>query len=432
MRIVAAVATASALATLIGPASPAAARATKHTRAHVHCTAAPGGHGAKRQHSHRCVVRHRSRARFAIVNPFHKAPVPGHRNSTPRGHFKPPTPGPRTPGPTAVHCDMFASPTGSDTQGDGTVGRPYSTLVKLDDELAPGQTGCLRGGTYGNTGSSHDLVHSGTPSGQITITAYPGESPTVIGWIGMEGAYTTVSHLSIDGSNTRHQASGRAGCSNVSAEGLSIDGHNDVFEYNNYFQSVPSLRSVGLGLGWNGSPDNTTIRFNKIHDVGGCQAYDHLIYLSHGNNVQIYDNWLWNDPHGWGVQLYPSPTNARVWGNVIDAAGSGFTVGDEQGGTTSGNQIFNNVVMNSTGLPNAGLSKGVAISDYWGGSRGQSNTFSDNLSFDNPGGVARVSNVTVTGTTTADPRFVDAPRHDYNLLAGSTATRWSLWNGSAS
>jgi hypothetical protein len=218
----------------------------------------------------------------------------------------------------------------------------------------------------------------------------------------------------------------------VSAEGLSIDGHNDVFEYNNYFQSVPSLRSVGLGLGWNGSPDNTTIRFNKIHDVGGCQAYDHLIYLSHGNNVQIYDNWLWNDPHGWGVQLYPSPTNARVWGNVIDAAGSGFTVGDEQGGTTSGNQIFNNVVMNSTGLPNAGLSKGVAISDYWGGSRGQSNTFSDNLSFDNPGGVARVSNVTVTGTTTADPRFVDAPRHDYNLLAGSAATRWSLWNGSAS
>ena len=58
-------------------------------------------------------------------------------------------------------------------------------------------------------------------------------------------------------------------------------------------------------MGFWGQADNTVIRFERIHDVGQCEAYDHLIYVSHGNNVQIYDNWLYNDPHGDAVQLYP-------------------------------------------------------------------------------------------------------------------------------
>src|SRR5207302_7657016 len=128
------------------------------------------------------------------------------------------------------------------------------------------------------------------------------------------------------------------------SEGLTIAGHNDILEYNDYFQSVPSLRGNGIGIGWWGSPDNTIIRFNRIHDVGQCMAYDHLIYAAHGNNIRIYDNWIWNDPHGRGIQLYPAPTNARVWGNVIDNVGVGIGIGDEPGETASGSHICHNII----------------------------------------------------------------------------------------
>ena len=74
-----------------------------------------------------------------------------------------------------------------------------------------------------------------------------------------------------------------------------IAGRNDILQYDDYFQSMPSLRGNGIGIGFWGHADNTIIRYSKIHDVGQCEAYDHLIYLSHGNNVRIYDNWLWND-----------------------------------------------------------------------------------------------------------------------------------------
>ena len=289
----------------------------------------------------------------------------------------------------------------------------------------------MRAGSYGTQSTWHDLVNSGSASAQIVLTAAPGDSVTVNGWVDLEGSYTTLSHLNVNGSNDINtSAPGAAGCQKPSSEALAINGAGDIFEYNNFFQSGASARGVGLGVGFSGHPDNTVIRYNEIHDVGSCAAYDHLIYLDSGNNVQIYKNWMWNDANGWGVQLYPHPTNARVFDNVIDHAGSGFLIGNESGDTVSGNQLYNNVVTNATGLPSAGLDQGVAISDWWGGTQDPNNTFSDNDSFNNPGGVAHVKNVALSGNITADPQFVNAAGHDYAVSSSSPAAGWGLWNGS--
>ena len=207
-----------------------------------------------------------------------------------------------------------------------------------------------------------------------------------------------------------------------------IAGQNDIFEYNNLYQSVASLRGNGLGIGWWGNADNTIVRYNKIHDVGGCMAYDHLIYLSHGNNVQIYDNWMWNDPHGWGVQLYPSPTNARVWDNVIDHAGSGFVVGNESGDTVSGNQISNNVIMNSTGLPDAGLTQ-ASPSTTSGEAPPAPATPSPTTSYNNPGGIGRLTAVSAYNNSSADPQLTDPAGQNFQPQSGSPAAAWGLWNG---
>ena len=63
-------------------------------------------------------------------------------------------------------CDKLASPSGSDG-GTGTLGDPYATPKKLIDSLAPGQTGCLRAGTY--TFAQLDLINAQHHPGPLRI-----------------------------------------------------------------------------------------------------------------------------------------------------------------------------------------------------------------------------------------------------------------------
>jgi hypothetical protein len=328
-----------------------------------------------------------------------------------------------------VHCDLFASSSGSDSSGDGSLGFPFASLNKLDADLRPGETGCLRAGSYGSTSTWHRIYTDGTARSQITISSYPGETATVRGYVDIEANYTTLSHLGIDGSNTFYkQVREGTNCRAPVSQPLVIGGHDDVLEYDNYYQGVARLRGNGIGIGFWGNADNTIIRFSKIHDVGQCEAYDHLIYLSHGNNVQIYDNWIYDDAHGRGVQLYPAPTNAKVYDNVIDHAGEGFVIGNEAGDTVSGNQIYNNVITNSTGLPTQGI-PGEAIHDLYGGKPGSGNSFYDNILYGNPGGIGTLTAVDQYDNTSANPRLSDPVQHHYTPLPASPAANWGLWSG---
>jgi hypothetical protein len=338
----------------------------------------------------------------------------------------------------SVSCDLIAAPGGSDSHGNGSLSAPYQSLAKLDGALEAGETGCLRGGTYGSTSTHHNLSNDGTPTGQITLTAYPGEAVTVVGWVDLEASYTTLAGLSIDGSNTFYKKTAGAVCPTptVVSESLDIAGTGDVFERNNYYQSVPGLRGNGIGIGFWGDTDNTTIRFNRIHDVGQCTQHDHLIYLASGNNVQIYDNWLYNDHNGFGVTVYPHPTNARIFSNVIDNAGSGLNFGDMAGSPNSGNQAWHNVVTNSfrvpgdTGHP---LAAALVMSPELGASS-TGNAVFENDSFENPDGISAVNHVSaarlsLTGNISVDPRYIDAAAANFDIASGSPAASWGLWNG---
>ena len=312
-------------------------------------------------------------------------------------------------------CSVIAAPRGSDRRGRGTPRRPYRTLKRLARALRPGQTGCLRAGTYGSLHNWADLRVSGRRGRRVTIRSYPGETATVVGYVVLEGSYLTLAHLRIDGSNRlyRHHPAGIA-CPAPVSQPLVIAGHDDTLQYDDYFQSVPSLRSTGIGIGFWSQADNTVIRYSKIHDVGQCQAYDHLVYLSHGNNVQIYDNWLYDDAHGRGVQLYPAPTNARVFDNVIDHVGEGFVIGDEGGAVPTGNRIYNNVVLDALGLPTEHI-RGQAIHDIYGGAPGTGNLFFDNDVFADPAGIGDLTAVRRYGNFALAPGFIDAGAHDYRL-----------------
>src|ERR1039458_716140 len=105
---------------------------------------------------------------------------------------------------------------------------------------------------------------------------------------------------------------------------------------------------------------------------------------------------MWNDAHGWGVQMYPDAVDSHVYNNVIDHVGSGFVVG----GASSGNLIDHNIVTNSTGLPDAGLPGGVAISES---NPGTGNTFRNNDVFNNPGGIGNDPDLGLSANTTSNP-----------------------------
>jgi hypothetical protein len=332
----------------------------------------------------------------------------------------------------AVTCDKVASPGGSDVSGDGTPSSPYASVGKLDASLSPGQTGCLETGTYGSTSTEFYLTNSGTAGGQITITSYPGEQAKLVGFVDLMASYTTLSGLNIDGSNTFYTFSDNFNPCNRTGAGsqaLQINGNDDIFQDNDYYQSVAALRSVGIGVGFNGPANDTIIRYNRVHDVGSCMAYDHLIYLDSGNGAQIYDNWLYNDPHGFGVQVYPSASGAHIFDNVIDHAGSGITVGGTS--ATSNNVIDHNVITNSTGLPDAGTT-GQCVSDWWEGAPGTNNTFSDNDCYADPDGVGSTSAVTMSGNSTKNPKLTNPSNDDFAVRSGSPAGGWNLWNGVSS
>ena len=348
----------------------------------------------------------------------------------------------------ATNCDRVASPSGSDSNS-GLVTSPFRTVQKLDNTLRSGETGCLRGGSYGN---SRTETRFSTPD--VTIRSYPGERAVVRGWPYVDGRGTTLSHLNFDLNNVGHTTShcAHSGGRTPSAYSLQIEASDVTIEYDNVYQNdVPlTQRSVGIGVSWNVPASGVVIRYNRIHDVGWCPVEDHAVYLDHVSGAQVYDNWMYDLPGGTGVELWSTTTNARIYSNVIDQAASGITLGccaASGEAPSNGNLIEHNLVTNTVGvryanldpLPATGPDRGETIWTYWSGRPGGGNVYRDNLAYcssgvshcgTSPGTTAGLAYV---GNVVANPRFADPDyksSHDYRVAPTSPAASWGLWNGS--
>jgi hypothetical protein len=104
----------------------------------------------------------------------------------------------------APSCDKVASLRGLDVN-PGTEALPFRTAQKLAASLNPGQTGCLRAGTYsGNL----TISRGGTSGAPVTIQSYPGERAVVIGriWVPPGADFVTLSDLDLVGLNPLNAA----------------------------------------------------------------------------------------------------------------------------------------------------------------------------------------------------------------------------------
>jgi parallel beta-helix repeat protein len=248
----------------------------------------------------------------------------------------------------SVTCDLIAAPAGRDS-APGTVARPLQSPRALVNRLQPGETGCLREGSY----SAHEVAIDmpGT-----TLTSYPGERATLHTrlWVKQEGDGVTISDLDIDGRNP----------TNLPSPTVNAD---DVIIRNNDITNDHTAICVSLG-----SPDTygraarTLIVGNRIHDCGRLPPtnQDHGIYVNSSDDAVIRDNRIYDNADR-GVQLYPDSQRTLVTHNVIDGNGVGVIFGGSETTTSNDNVVQDNVITNSNVRSNIDYS--------WGGAKGTGN-----------------------------------------------------------
>jgi hypothetical protein len=312
---------------------------------------------------------------------------------------------------TPTSCDVYASPTGADANS-GTLAAPWQTLQHAFGALQPGQTLCLRAGTYpivtGGT-YSQTLSVSGTALAPITITNYPGEVAIVHGSTRVNGAYATFQSTP------------------ATAPGLIFEGPNgpgtnldliDVMNTHDVKFDHIEIRNGTYHAGlyqYNGY--NIKVLGAYIHDNGRAGVnLDHGIYwdaTSGGGN--LIANCVIEHNASQGIALYSSSNPAQPSQVVVEEntfINNGHYGVDVWG---TGNTVVNNILAgNGTVFNSRQMSVETGtnhIIDY-------NILWSTSTSFQ---GISNVTGQVVTHTLISDPLFVGSANHNYHLSIGSPA-----------
>lgn len=275
-----------------------------------------------------------------------------------------------------VVCDYVAAP-GGRNRSPGTVRRPFRTIQRLAAALKPGETGCLRGGTYTE---NPDLFRGGQPGRPVTLRSYPGEQARLNGalWIRSSARYVTVRDMTLCG------ASG-AGCSGKFSSGeassVQVSGDHATFEHDD----VSNADGICFILGTapregprQGPGDHVTIENSEIHNCGspGQSNLIEGIYDEYASGSVITGNDIY-DNSAMGIQLYPAAQYTTFEYNVVWGNGEGVLFGGSDESSSNHNIVTHNVIGHSVVRWN--------IESNWEGSVGMGNVADDNCLYaDNP------------------------------------------------
>lgn len=219
----------------------------------------------------------------------------------------------------SAECDRVASP-----------GEPNAAKT-LIASLTPGQTGCLRSGTY-----VADEFSIATPG--VRLTSYPGETATLRGRLRFEATAddAVVEGLTLDGRNPNNWLGPLIYADRVILRGNDISNNGTaICIHIDDFPGYPA-------------PQGVLIEGNRVYDCGTSGTnQQHGIYVAQARDTVIRGNWIYGNADR-GIQLYPNADGTLVTGNVIDGNGENVLFGGSTSSASDNNVVENNAISNST------------------------------------------------------------------------------------
>jgi parallel beta-helix repeat protein len=262
--------------------------------------------------------------------------------------------------------------------------------------LSPGQTGCLRSGTYNEFVR---LNKNGQPGAPIVVRSAPGELATLTNnvYAPPENHDVTLSHVKLTATTA-----GQVMLMQIYASRATI-ANNDI--------SASDRRNSCILVA--GGAVDVEIRANRIHNCGSVSSGNqiHGIYLSNGRRTKVLSNYIYAVLGGWGVHLWTNADDSLIANNVIDGNRGGIVLGGNSSSISERNAFRDNIITNSVDLD--------GMRTYWGGQVGAGNVFDRNCVWNNKVYNTVGTGYTISNLVTADPKYVNRSARDYRLQSGS-------------
>jgi hypothetical protein len=291
-----------------------------------------------------------------------------------------------------VRCDRYAGPQDEDA------------AQRLADALRPGQTGCLREGTYADDdgdGYVLRLARGGRAAAPITIRSAPGGRARLEGIVmvvdGADGV--RLADLTIVGDGSQNT--------------VKVYAADFTLEESDLTNELRGESCVILGSSDGGRAERPVIRGNTFRDCGSPENenHDHGIYAALVDDAEIVDN-VFVNPAANAIQLYPDAQDSYVARNVMDGGPDtirgGIVIGGDDGSASSGNVVEHNVVA---------YAAAESIYAYWEDEAGSDNVVRENCTWRSAADddIPDAEGVEIEGNVEADPQFADPGDGDYRI-----------------
>jgi hypothetical protein len=304
---------------------------------------------------------------------------------------------------THDQCDKIASPDGSD-RNPGTRRAPYRSAQRLAGTLAPGQTGCLRAGTYRGGDFVLSIRRSGRRGAPITIRGYRGERARLLGitQIAPAARWIVLSGLHFEGDGSQNT--------------IKVYGSDVTIEHSDITNLRRGLSCVILGSPDQGVAERPLLSGNRLHDCGDPDHgnKDHAIYAAATVDGRITRNYFANSS-GYAIQFYPNAHGMRFDHNVIDGGGDSIRGGIVFGGDARDASSDNVVEHNVIAFPATS-----GVTSNWEGPTGAGNVVRANCLWGaGDANISRPDGFRASDNIVADPQFRDRSRGDLRMPFGN-------------
>jgi parallel beta-helix repeat protein len=295
-----------------------------------------------------------------------------------------------------VTCTKYVSTSGSDAAA-GSSTAPYRTIAKLVSSLSAGQTGCLKGGTYGEYAN---VTKGGVAGSPIVLRSAPGELATLTNNVYFPSSAhdVTLSHVRLTGTSA-----GQAMLVQIFGSRVTLS-DSDI--------SASDRRHTCILV--DGGVSDVVIQANKIHNCGvpNLNIYEHGVYLGKTSRTKVVSNTIYANRSGYAIHLWKNADDSLIANNIVHGNRGGIFVGGSSNGEVSErNVVRDNVVTWSVDRN--------GISSYWGSTPGSGNVLQHNCLWKNNVLDVYVTGFTQSGAVIADPLYVNAAGLDFRLASTS-------------